>query len=99
MSKFIEGVTSCLLNCLPRHPINLRPKDSFKIEWTWNLENKWEGMDFTYSGFIKVVDSQVNTNKKNKFAWLDLKYIVSTNNGIPYVAPIHEMLLRKNMGK
>jgi hypothetical protein len=37
-------------------PINLGPKDFFKIEWRWNLKDNKEGMDFTFLVFIKVVD-------------------------------------------
>jgi len=55
-NKFIEEVISCLLNCLPRHPINLESKKSFRIEWNWNLKNKKEGMDCTFLVFIEVVD-------------------------------------------
>jgi hypothetical protein len=99
MNKFIEEIISCLLDCPPRHPINLGPKYSFRIEWKWNLEDKREGMDCTFLVFIDVVNGQFNTNKKNKFVWLDLKEIVSTNNGIPYATLGHEMLPRKNLGK
>ncbi len=44
------------------------------------------------------MDSQVIAYKKSNMAWLNLEAIESTNDGIRYVAPAHEMLTWKHQG-
>jgi hypothetical protein len=70
-------------------------EEALNLEWSWREEPNRRGFKCTILAHVPVGANPVNIQNKKKLHWKMLDTISAMNNEVEFVAPAHNLLLRK----
>jgi len=95
MDELIQHITIGLEENVLRHKLLL--KDQLGLEWSWQVELSRGGSECTILAHIPIGSNLVSIQNKKHLHWKAIKSISSMNNKIEFVAPAHNLLLKKGV--